>query len=164
LAFIANYDHEDDDPYRSLLVIHYAGHGSVEQDDSFEVSGSLNASPTVSFTKVLETILDPCVKADILIILDCCFTGMAVRTSSQSRTIELIAASGAKEYTYSDDDSFSHYVDLGARELAQQGSFTIEALVRSLDTVKSNTVHSRPLLVNKNGQSYHTVLVYYIQF
>jgi hypothetical protein len=78
---------------------------------------------------------------DVLIILDCCHTGAALRRQDdpEDRTADLVAASGAKETTYSKESSFTKKIDLTAQLLAKAGPFTVRSLLRTLRGVRPET-------------------------
>lgn len=85
---------------RSLAIIHYAGHGYVESNDSLFATGS--ATSKRRFNLDSQVIAQPtddnwCLEeddpVDVLFILDCCYAHVACRTlPSSSRTVEIIAA------------------------------------------------------------------------
>jgi hypothetical protein len=108
-------------------------------------------------------------RADVLIILDCCHAAAAFRGDFE-RTVELVAASGEREYTYNQELSFTNFFDLAARYLAETGPFTMSSLLRVLhkthsdapDTDSSSSpasfdVSTRKPVVLVDGRSYHLV-------
>lgn len=105
---------------RSLLLLHYAGHGGlnakgdltfyarvpgVRSFDYIRVIDRTLVTPSLSVEKKLERI-------DIVIILDSCFSGNAIRaTPLAERTVELIAAVSADQRAFGNPSNSARFLN-----------------------------------------------------
>lgn len=86
---------------RSLLIIHYAGHGSKIHGDLMFTGGDQGRSKSICWTELLRnattrTGLDDNDPIDIFFILDSCFSGLATRKKDVTkRIVEVVAAVNA---------------------------------------------------------------------
>ena len=164
--FVGRHDEEDDQKPPSLLMFHFAGHGMIRKGHQLYIAGTESSKKWVSFSPLRSAMLAS--KGDVLMMMDCCCAAAMVRSKPDpSRTVEAIAAGGESEETYSNDSSFTHYIDMAARHLGSKGPFTIESLIRSLDIVAEKPSKKRKTrdfespasspLKNESDQPYHTV-------
>lgn len=88
---------------RTLLLFHYAGHEILNHYDELEFCSdspgqrAIRYHQTVHVTLVdpMEYVSDFLLKTDVVILLDCCFSGSAIRGSKSSdRIVEVISAVG----------------------------------------------------------------------
>ena len=167
--FIGHHDESEVENPPSLLLFHYAGHGCIKNKHDLYIGGTKQNQARVAFTSVLGKMLK--CRGDVLIILDCCHAAAALR-GEHERTVELVVASGEREYTYSKELSFTNFFDMAARYLAKRGPFTMNCLLRALHKTKSDTseidstnlshgsdstTSQTPIFVDKKGRPYHTV-------
>lgn len=161
-SFIGDFDEEDDSKQQTLLIFHFAGHGLRRKDHTLHIAGTRDVKVSLPFVPMRTAMLD--CKADVLIILDCCHAAAGVRDGID-RTVEIIGAAGEGEPTYDGEESFTHFFDLAARSLAAHGPFTVESLIRNLDTVHYSAIRNarnfsmksdvKPIK-NEFGRPYHT--------
>lgn len=91
----------------SLLIIHYGGHGDEDDEERRAVwagpsipqeeATAQEEEPLILWYKIQETLEDS--KADILLLLDCCFSARAGRARKKSSRIEMLTASAKRETT-----------------------------------------------------------------
>ena len=111
----------------TLLVFHYVGHGTLVDERYLELYPFDGSKKRMSFGLIKKEMID--CTADVLIILDCCHAGAGFRGGAGDQRVELVAASGANEYTHSGPKSFTNFFDMAARELSEKGPFTMQELV-----------------------------------
>lgn len=99
---------------RTLLLFHYAGHGSINRYNELELYAEIpEKNPILYHQTVHTTLVDPIqyvshflIKTDLIIILDCCFSGSAIRGSTNSdRIVEVISAVGANQRALGNEPS-----------------------------------------------------------
>ncbi|KAJ5747512.1 uncharacterized protein N7511_009208 [Penicillium nucicola] len=83
-----------------LFVFYYAGHGSIEEGSlHFAPIEGVSSQSSVEWSRVSATLSDEhLTKIDVFTVLDCCFSGLATRSSSR-RVCHIIAACGYNEST-----------------------------------------------------------------
>ena len=96
---------------QSLIIVHYAGHASVKKDGSFYLISHFKSRHEVFFETTFDSLWrhhDIFERTDAMLILDCCFSGIATRFSSseRDRTVEIIAAVG--QYQEAFPGSYRH--------------------------------------------------------
>ncbi|MCJ1347155.1 hypothetical protein MMC31_005376 [Peltigera leucophlebia] len=88
---------------RTLLLFHYAGHGTLNRYDELEFYAEFPGKKAILYhNPVHMTLVDPIayvrdflLKTDLVILLDCCYSGIAIRGSKNSdRIVEVISAVG----------------------------------------------------------------------
>jgi hypothetical protein len=90
----------DQEDGRKLLIFHYAGHGMIDPiDEDLHLAPSLiskrSLSFSVSFGNLYQNTLD-FINTDVIIILDCCYSGSVTRGMKQAdRSVEILAAVGS---------------------------------------------------------------------
>ena len=105
----------------TLIVIHYAGHGVLDEDDSLYFVANLVSRRRftwqLDFGKLWSR-RDTFQRTDVLFLLDCCYAGAAARNvpTSKSRTVEVVAGCGPAQ------DSVPHSYE--ARNAAGPKTFT----------------------------------------
>ncbi|KAF2647154.1 hypothetical protein K491DRAFT_763840 [Lophiostoma macrostomum CBS 122681] len=121
----------------NLVIVFYTGHGGPNLDNQsseFIWSAKMQGGPTLDWSIIHPLLLET--KCDVVIILDCCFAGQAVR-SHISHNIEFIAATDKDQFTPDGKDPerpsftrvFTEQVSLMLRE---EGKVTIPGLVRRM--------------------------------
>lgn len=87
-------DQEDE---RKLLRFHYAGHGTTKEGE-LHLASSLDSKSTLDFDGVFGALWSPTGdfnNADVILILDCCYSGTVTRGIKQDdKSVEIIAAAG----------------------------------------------------------------------
>ena len=136
---VADLVFERDDP-EHLLIVYYSGHGSADEYNRLLIHGSRQKDDNaremcIDWTEV-EVLLGKA-RADVLVILDCCFAGILASTQrlnrSARRKFQYIAACEAGEVTMSaGKESFSQAIMEAFRRLAKRPGFTTSELVRTL--------------------------------
>lgn len=86
---------------RKLLVFHYAGHAKLNDSGDLCLVPSLNSKAFLDFAREFgilwsaEVVLD---LADVIIILDCCYSAASARGPVQAdRTVEIVSAVGMSQ-------------------------------------------------------------------
>ena len=87
-----------------LVVCHYAGHGRIEHDELL-FSATLGGEPTLNFQRWMGELWSPDAhrfdKGDVVVILDSCFAGSAVRgMHSSKRSVEILCAVGQSQLAH----------------------------------------------------------------
>lgn len=99
---------------RTLLLFHYAGHGSINRYNELELYAEIpEKNPILYHQTVHTTLVDPIqyvshflIKTDVIILLDCCFSGIAIRGSTNSdRIVEVISVVGANQRALGNEPS-----------------------------------------------------------
>jgi Caspase domain len=147
-SFIASYDSP-----RSLLVLHYAGHG--DRGNGLWVSGTRDFATNFSFNSVKDE-MERHSHGDILFILDCCSSAAIVRGADSGRTVEILAACGETEKASDDTHrTFTHLFSKLARENSTDGPVSIQSLSNEFhrsdyDLVPfwTRTAGSHPIILN----------------
>lgn len=137
--YVANFVHGKDKP-GELLVVYYAGHGEVGSDNRLLLTGQLaqderESEMSIDWTEVENTLGKA--KADVLVILDCCYAGVLSRaqpsTHGTRKKFQYIAACQAGQRTKSaGSDSFTTAFIWALNELANEPGFSTRQLVRTL--------------------------------
>ncbi|KAJ6134505.1 hypothetical protein N7523_000827 [Penicillium sp. IBT 18751x] len=85
-------------PGKSIVLIHYAGHGKVKRGQLYAVEGPSNRS--INLQRFIDTVMTGDVQdfdiadTDAVFVLDCCYSHVATRTSNPtSRVVEVLSAS-----------------------------------------------------------------------
>jgi len=85
-------------PGKSIVLIHYAGHGEVRGEQLFAIEGPSRRS--INFQRFIDTVVAGDVQdfdiadTDAVFILDCCYSHVATRTSNPTtRVVEILSAS-----------------------------------------------------------------------
>jgi hypothetical protein len=136
---VAEFVFEKDGP-ENLLIVTYSGHGFASSKGRLLMSGrrpkDYNARKMyIDWTDVEETLGKA--RADILVILDCCYAGVVRSTlppiQSTRRKFQYIAACRADQSTMSGGkESFSRAIIEALGSLASKPGFTTSELVRML--------------------------------
>jgi hypothetical protein len=137
-SFIATHDHQ-----YSLLIFHYAGHGTVMRGKLHLLPFRHGSTSTIPFDELWATIRR--CKADVLLLLDCCHAAAACRSAGE-RTIEILAACSEKETTDDGPTSFTTRFCSTIQSLSSQGIVSIERIARSMAKAFANypnPCHSR---------------------
>ena len=86
---------------RKLIIFHYAGHAKLNDSGDLCLVPSLNSKAFLHFTREFgilwsaEVVLD---RADVIIILDCCYSAASARGLIQAdRTVEIVSAVGMSQ-------------------------------------------------------------------
>ncbi|KAH7330254.1 hypothetical protein BKA65DRAFT_508996 [Rhexocercosporidium sp. MPI-PUGE-AT-0058] len=117
LAKITNFVDKYEDE-GTLLIIYYNGHGSYwdnscywhPTEEAAELYSGFNPTrerrgPTLEWNPIQNSI---CTKADVLIILDCCYSGASLTQAKGPRTTtEILTACGKAQKTPAGPNSFS---------------------------------------------------------
>ncbi|KAL2060583.1 hypothetical protein VTL71DRAFT_9224 [Oculimacula yallundae] len=86
---------------KALLIVHYGGHGDGDfrQQRSIWASSAVasQGEPMVEWFRIQQNLEDS--PADVLLLLDCCFSGTAGRAIGQASRIEVLTASSKTELT-----------------------------------------------------------------
>lgn len=91
---------------RSLLILHYAGHGGLNADGELTFFAQVPGIRSFKYTNVIDRTLVDCSecntkrleRTDVVIILDGCFSGNVIRAIPQGeRTVEILAAVSANQ-------------------------------------------------------------------
>lgn len=86
-----------------LLLFHYAGHGILNRYDELEFYAEFPGKRAILYHQIVHVrLVDPqayvndfLLKTDVVILLDCCYSGSAIRGSKNSdRIVEVISAVG----------------------------------------------------------------------
>lgn len=139
--YVANFVHGKDKSGQ-LLVVYYAGHGEVGSDNRLLLTGQLaqderESEMSIDWAEVENTLGKA--KADVLVILDCCYAGVLSRaqqsTHGTRKKFQYIAACEAEQRTKSaGPDSFTTAFIWALNELANEPVFSTRQLVRTLTT------------------------------
>ena len=105
----------------TLIVIHYAGHGILNEDDSLCFVANPKSRRCLMWQMDFGKLWlrrDAFQRTDVLFLLDCCYAGAVARTlpARKSRTVEVLAGCGSAQ------QSVSHSND--ARDAAGSKTFT----------------------------------------
>ena len=140
---VADLIFERDDP-EHLLIVYYSGHGFADEYNRLLMHGSRQRDDNsremcIDWIEV-EAFLGKA-RADVLVILDCCFAGILASTQrlnrSARRKFQYIAACEGGEVTSSaGKESFSRAIIEAFRSLAKRPGFTTSELVRTLTAHK----------------------------
>jgi hypothetical protein len=88
-----------DSKLHSLFVFYYAGHGTIVDGNLFFAQGGKRASWS-DIRGDFFSEQDALRNVDVLVVLDCCYSGAATRTRAQpSRVIQVMASCGPNEGT-----------------------------------------------------------------
>jgi hypothetical protein len=83
-------------PGQCLIVGFYAGHGVISKDDSLCFKSTADSPKEINFRRVWSGFWDDkdiFQRTDVMLILDCCYAGAALRSAyTATRTVEVIAA------------------------------------------------------------------------
>lgn len=152
--------HDRAGPYapRSLLILHYAGHGlsdrglllsgtagadrnpSAGSDRKLLVSGTASFEHYFRFETLKNAMLERC-RGDVLFILDCCNAAGATRLQDGPRTVEILAACGETEVVTDEMyKTFTAHFDRIARALPIYKPVTIESIRDAILTTDYNPV------------------------
>lgn len=136
---VADLVFERDDP-EHLLIVYYSGHGFADEYNRLLMHGSRQRDDNsremcIDWIEV-EAFLGKA-RADVLVILDCCFAGILASTQrlnrSARRKFQYIAACEGGEVTISaGKESFSRAIIEAFRSLAKRPGFMTSELVRTL--------------------------------
>ncbi|KAL9610414.1 MAG: hypothetical protein Q9167_004869 [Letrouitia subvulpina] len=109
---------------QSLLVIYYAGHGDPSLDRKRAIwAAKRKEGPILNWYEVQPVVF--AAEGDVLLILDCCYAAQAAR-GRESRTIELLAASGVKQRTPQPGDySFTVILIRVMRRMLQEAGYIV---------------------------------------
>jgi hypothetical protein len=159
MNFIARHDEDEGSETPSLFIFHYVGHGryklgnSKTREKTLEIGGWASGKVWIPFEEMREEMLN--CHADVLILMDCCYSAIAARGAGTGRTVEIIAAGGEMERVGAGNVSFTHFFDLAARTLAKTGqSFSIECIHRLMVRAKSTKPKILPITVaDQSGSS-----------
>ncbi|KAI4194485.1 MAG: hypothetical protein LQ350_007736 [Teloschistes chrysophthalmus] len=157
-TFISEHRDPDD-----LLIIHYGGHGDPDNETAHEklaVWAALSQGGSTVDWSIIQPKLGHA-KAEVLLLLDCCFAAQAAR-NSQNRAIppnlELLAACamGRKSPPPGPDSFTSHVIRQLRASLAANGSAKISDLALSL-AHRSNKYRETPIHFSGLGRGRSTV-------
>lgn len=99
---------------RTLLLFHYAGHGSLNRYDELEFYAEFPGKKSILYHQTVHaTLVDPhayvrdfLLKIDVVILLDCCYSGSAIRgIENRDRIVEVISAVGPDQRALGNEPS-----------------------------------------------------------
>ena len=93
---------------RTLAIIHYAGHGSVDAAGDLFFCPFLGSNQSLYYERTFGLLQDEAIfpTTDIIMILDSCFSGRATRgILPVQRSLEVLAAVGATQTAFGNDTS-----------------------------------------------------------
>ncbi|KAJ9349271.1 hypothetical protein DTO027B9_7671 [Paecilomyces variotii] len=141
---------------RSLVLIHYAGHGGASDSNELTLnstSGKIAASLLVSLL-VDEILLPFDAPLDIILIFDCCYSFPAARKPNpKSRIVEILTAGDDRDpiaFSAGTQLSFTSKVLVEVRKRAQNGEKFIE-VVDLIDTLRKSSPVKTPSYAAKVG-------------
>ncbi|KAF2184883.1 hypothetical protein K469DRAFT_708655 [Zopfia rhizophila CBS 207.26] len=131
--FIKLWGSSDD----ALIIVFYSGHGGPTHDKTSSEciwSARLSGGPELDWSVIQPLLITAA--CDVVIILDCCFAGQAVR-SRIKHNVEFLAATDKDQFTPDGKDpnlpSFTKiFTDQISRMLKEEGLVTIPGLVRRM--------------------------------
>ncbi|KAJ9245641.1 hypothetical protein DTO169E5_360 [Paecilomyces variotii] len=144
-------------PGRSLVLIHYAGHGGASDSNELilnSTSGKKIAASRLVSLLVDETVLPFDAPLDIILIFDCCFSFLATRNPSpKSRIVEILTAGDDRDpiaFSAGTQLSFTSKVLVEVRKRAQNGEKFIE-VADLIDTLRKSSPVKTPSYAAKVG-------------
>ncbi|KAI1503801.1 hypothetical protein F5X99DRAFT_406800 [Biscogniauxia marginata] len=133
--FVERFGGED-----NLIVVYYGGHGgpsALNQSDC-QWSAFRTDGPTLDWSVIQPQFLSA--DCDVVIFLDCCYAGQAVRTRISHR-VEFLAATDKDQFTPIGKGEYPSFTKVLVREmkrmLEDHGVVTIPSLQRCMVGVKS---------------------------
>ena len=144
-------DQEDQEDQRELLVFHYAGHGVLIEGD-LHLTASLGSRHTLDFELSFGKLYRKSagfINADVIIVLDCCYSGLMTRALSQEdRSVEIVATVGSTQEANGNASNplrlevgtfTSRLADESARVVGnpEKSSVAFSEIVTSMHTVSS---------------------------
>ncbi|KAK9244355.1 hypothetical protein V1506DRAFT_554750 [Lipomyces tetrasporus] len=128
---------------RSLLIIAYIGHGIIDMESNGLQLLSESGSQKIDWSLIHESILastdGSLQNLDVLAVLDCCYTGSAVRAGAK-RAVQILAASDrhTKVRSRTDGVSFTQRFRQAAYALKHAGnlSVNVESIFGELQRLK----------------------------
>ncbi|KAF2756298.1 hypothetical protein EJ05DRAFT_96618 [Pseudovirgaria hyperparasitica] len=141
---IAKFVEKHNDP-RNLLIVYYTGHGSWNKDQKYLELSATNNDLKNKFSlkakanfNTAEAFLKSDVDADVLTILDTCFSSNMQKSGGDNeRAYQLLSASGFDQTTTAGEESFTSTLILTLKELVKQyenkRSFSTHTLVEKIN-------------------------------
>jgi hypothetical protein len=135
---------------RSVIIIHYAGHGGANSLDQLELrsqSGKKIAASGLLLNFTTESLVSLDQAVDVVVIFDCCYSFLAARnTNSQSRIVEMLSAGDESDpvaFAAGTKNSFTSKLLIEIRSRSQRGDKLVE-MADVIDKLQQSSPVKKP--------------------
>jgi hypothetical protein len=143
---------------RSLVIIHYAGHGHENDNGELELCNE-DRKKAINADRLIEELTDGCHMSldepiDIVIIFDCCYSFLSTRNANtESRKLEILAANDVRDpvaFGRDSANSFTSKLLVEIRNRVQRGYDSVE-LAGVIDALQLSSPVKGPTYSAKLG-------------